>query len=310
MDGVRELAGVFQVGRGRFAPDQVGVRRVGQAAGNGLVDAGAGAEEAFHRALAGDERTIVFIDVAGDQVGGVGIGASQQQRRRTHRVGGQAGRHQLGHGLAGGHQHLAAHVAALLHGSELVFEVDARRARLDHGLHQFIGVEHAAETGFGVRHDGREEVDVAFVTGVLAFHPLDLVATRQRIVDAANHLRHGVGGIERLVGIHFAGQVGVAGDLPARQIDGLQAGLDLLHGLVAGQSAQRIDERLAVQEFPEARGAAAGKRVFDADRAAQADDVFGTVVALDALPPAVLGPIFLQVADFGFAIAHGDAPGQ
>jgi hypothetical protein len=35
-----------------------------------------------------------------------------------------------------------------------------------------------------------------------------------------------------------AGQVGVTGDLPARQVDGLQAGADLLDGLVAGQRAE------------------------------------------------------------------------
>ncbi|MNR51928.1 hypothetical protein D3C85_1716860 [compost metagenome] len=65
-----------------------------------------------------------------------------------------------------------------------------------------------------------------------------------------------------------------------------------------------------MQEFPQAGGAAAGQRVFDADRTAQADDILGAVVALDALPAGVLCPILLQIADFGFAIAHGDAPGQ
>ncbi|CUJ65274.1 Uncharacterised protein [Achromobacter xylosoxidans] len=308
MDRVGELAGVFQVGRGGFAPDQVGVRRVGQAARDRLVDAGAGAEEAFHGALAGDERAVVVVDVAGHQVGGVGVGAGQQHGGRAHHVGRQARRDQLGHGLAGRHQHLAAHVAALLHGRQLILEVHARSAGLDHGLHQFEGVQHAAETGFGIGHDGREEVDVAFVARVLAFHPLDLVAAGQRIVDAAHDLRHRIGGVQRLVGVHLAGQVGVAGHLPARQVDGLEAGLDLLHGLVAGQGAERIHERLAVQLFPQAGRAAAGQGVLDGDRAAQADDILGAVVALDALPAAVLGPVFLQIADFGFAVAHGHAP--
>ncbi|CPM55675.1 Uncharacterised protein [Bordetella pertussis] len=288
-----------------FAPDQVGIRRVGQAARNRLVQAGAGAEEAFHRALAGDERAIVLIHVAGHQVGRVGVGAGQQDGGRAHHVGDQAGRDQLGHSLAGRHQHLAAHVAALLHRSQLVFEVHASRARLDHGLHQFEGVEHAAETGLGIGHDGRVVIDVILVARVLAFHPLDLVATRQGVVDPAHHLRHRVGGVQRLVRVHLAGQVGVAGHLPAGQVDGLQAGLDLLHGLVAGQRAQRIDEGLAMQRIPQAGRAAARQRMLDGHRAAQADHILGAVGALDALPAGVLGPVFLQVADFGFAIAHG-----
>ncbi|MCY1536711.1 hypothetical protein D9M68_721790 [compost metagenome] len=65
-----------------------------------------------------------------------------------------------------------------------------------------------------------------------------------------------------------------------------------------------------MQKLPQAGGAAAGQRVFHADGAAQADDVLGAVVALDALPAGVLGPVLLQIADFGFAVAHGDAPGQ
>ena len=50
-------------------------------------------------------------------------------------------------------QHLAAHVAALLLRRELVLEVDARRAGLDHRLHQLEDVERAAEARLGVGHD-------------------------------------------------------------------------------------------------------------------------------------------------------------
>ena len=60
-----------------------------------------------------------------------------------------------------GHEHLAAHVAALLLGGELVLEVDAGGAGLDHRLHQLEGVERAAEAGLGVGHDRREPVRAA-----------------------------------------------------------------------------------------------------------------------------------------------------
>jgi hypothetical protein len=70
-------------------------------------------------------------------------------------------------GFLRGHQHLATHVAALLHGSQLVFEVHAGSAGGDHVLHQFEGVQHAAETGFSVGHDRQEVVDEFLVAGLM-----------------------------------------------------------------------------------------------------------------------------------------------
>jgi hypothetical protein len=128
-------------------------------------------------------------------------------------------------------------VAALLHRRQLVLEVHAGGAGLDHRLHQFEGVEHAAEAGFRVGHDRLQEVDV-----VLAFGVVHLVGAQQRVVDALDDRRHRVGRVQRLVRVHLPGQVGVGGHLPAGQVDRLQAGLDLLHGLVAGQRAERVDE--------------------------------------------------------------------
>ena len=57
------------------------------------------------------------------------------------------------HSFLGGYQYFAAHVAAFLHRGQLVFKVHAGSACLDHALHQFIGVQYATETGFGVSHD-------------------------------------------------------------------------------------------------------------------------------------------------------------
>ncbi len=156
-------------------------------------------------------------------------------------------------------------MAALLHGSELVLEVHAGGASLDHRLHQFEGVQHTAEPGLGIGHDGREVVNVAGVVRVLAFHPLDLVGARERVVDAADDGGHGVHGIQRLVRVHLTGQVRVASDLPAGQIDGLEARLHLLHRLVARQRAQRVDERLIVDQAPQLLRAALRERVLDLD---------------------------------------------
>ena len=155
-------------------------------------------------------------------------------------------------------QHLAAEMAALLLARQLVLEVHAGGARFDIGLHDLEAVERPAEAGFGVGDDRREPVALG-----AAFQMLDLVGALQRPVDLARKLRAGIRRIERLVRIHGAGGVGVGGDLPARKVDRLQAGADHLHGLVAGERAERAHGLFAVQQLPQLQRAAAGERVLD-----------------------------------------------
>ncbi|MCY1538450.1 hypothetical protein D9M68_739890 [compost metagenome] len=169
-------------------------------------------------------------------------------------------------------------MAALLDGGQLVFEVHAGSAGRDHVLHQFEGVEHAAEAGFSVGHDRQEVVDEFLVARVDAAAPLDFVGALEGVVDAADHRRHRVVGVQRLVRVHGLGGVAVGGDLPARQIHGFQASLGLLHGLTCGDGAKGIDVTLlgaAVDLVPQLLGTAFGQRVFDLHAAAQTHDVSG-----------------------------------
>jgi hypothetical protein len=83
--------------------------------------------------------------------------------------------------------------------------------------------------------------------------------------------------------------------LPARQVDRLEAGLDLLHRLVAGQRAERVHERLGVDAFPQLFRAALGERVVDLQRAAQAHHVGRGVGALDAFPARIGFPLLLEL---------------
>ena len=76
-------------------------------------------------------------------------------------------------------------MAALLDRRELILEMHARRTRLDHRLHQFESIEHAAKSGLRVGDDRREEVDAA-----TAFHVLDLVRAQEGVVDALDHRRY------------------------------------------------------------------------------------------------------------------------
>ena len=178
-------------------------------------------------------------------------------------------------------QNLAAQVAALLFRRQLVLEVNAGRARLDEGLHDLEAVQRPAETGFRVGDDGNEPIALGPALGML-----DLIGALQGAVDAAAQFRRGVGRVQRLVGVHGAGRIGVGRDLPARQIDGLQTRADHLHSLVAGHGAQRIDKGLVVQQLPQAVGPALRQRMGDRHRAAQAQDVLRGVGALDAVETA------------------------
>ena len=116
---------------------------------------------------------------------------------------------------------------------------------------------------------------------------LDLVGALQGAVDLATQLRTGIGRIERLVGIHRAGGVGVGGDLPARQVDRLQPGADHLHRLIAGQRAERVDVRLGLEQLPQLQRATVGEGVLDRHRAAQPGDILGGIATLDTIETAL-----------------------
>ena len=187
VESVGKSLGEFEIRLAGLAPQQVRVRRVGEPACHSLLETVPGPVEAFDGALAGTERLVVVVDVGGHQVRRLGIGTRQDDRRHTHGVGSEPRGDKLLHRFARGHQHLASHVAALLDGGQLVFEVNAGRARFDHRLHQLECVEHAAEPRFCVGDDGREVVN-----GSTAFHVLDLVGAHECVIDPLHYRGHRV----------------------------------------------------------------------------------------------------------------------
>ena len=197
-------------------------------------------------------------------------------------IGRQTRRHQLLHRFLRRHQDLAAEVPALLGGGQLVFEMHAGGARLDHRLHQLEGVKGAAKSGFGVGNQRHEPVNT-----VLAFGVMDLVGANEGVVEASAKIGYRVGGIETLVGIHLAGVVGVSRNLPAANIDGLQAGGDHLHCLIAGYGAESVDILFGGQHLPQASGAETRQRMLDAECAAQAHHIFRGIRTCDPLPARV-----------------------
>ena len=78
----------------------------------------------------------------------------------------------------------------------------------------------------------------------------DLVRALQRLVDPLYHRRHAVRRVKALVGIHLPGEIRVRRDLPSAQVNCFQSGPHLLHCLVAGQRAERSNERLGLEQVP------------------------------------------------------------
>ncbi len=180
MHRLGELRSLVEIGRRGLAPEEVGVRRVRERAGDRRLDPGPDAEEALGVSLAGDELAVALVDVARQERGRERVRARDEDGRDVEDVGGEPRRDERPDELARRHEHLAAQVPALLLRRELILEVDAGGARLDERLHQLERVERAAEAGLGVRDDRREPV-----CPVLSLGRVDLVGAEEGVVDAA-----------------------------------------------------------------------------------------------------------------------------
>jgi hypothetical protein len=115
------------------------------------------------------------------------------------------------------------------------------------------------------------------MNSILAFRMMNLVGTHQRLVDAPDEIRHAVGGVKALIGIHLPRIVGIGGRLPSAHIDRLQSGVYLLNRLIARHGSQRRNVRLGVQQVPKPFGALLSQRVFNVDRALQPLNLVETV---------------------------------
>ena len=246
MDRLGEPLGLVPVRRRRLAPDEVGVGRVCEPAGDRRLDPVTDAVEALGCPLARAELSVGLVDVARQQVRRERVGPGDDQRRDVEHVRGEACGDERAHELARRHEHLAAEVTALLLRRELVLEVDGGRARLDVRLHDLEGVERPAEAGLGIGHDRRQPVRV-----VAPLRVRDLVGAQERVRDAPRERRAGVGGVEALVGVRAAHEVRVGGDLPAGEVDRVEPGTHHLHGLATGHRAEGRDPRPLLEQRAE-----------------------------------------------------------
>src|SRR5256886_17232531 len=95
VDRVRKPAGLLDVRRRSLAPEEVRIRRVREASGDGRRQPAVEPEVPFRSALAPDERTAGRIGVALDQGGTVCIGPGGDQGPDAHHVGREPSRDEL-----------------------------------------------------------------------------------------------------------------------------------------------------------------------------------------------------------------------
>src|SRR2546427_8031031 len=180
-------------------------------------------------------------------------------------------------------------MSALLRGGELVLEMHAGRAGLDHRLRDLERMERSAEAGLRVGHDRREPVDV-----VLAGHVLLLIFPTLCVADPSHDVRDTVGRVQAQIGVHLTRVVAVRRDLPSAQVDRTESCADLLDRLVPGEGAEGLDVVFRTEELPEPFGPELRERVPDPDGPAQPIDVRGTIRPYDAGPAFRAPPILFQ----------------
>src|SRR6516165_251942 len=106
--------------------------------------------------------------------------------------------------------------------------------RLDICLHDLMGVERPSEARLRICNDRSKPI-----MPNIALCVLDLIGPGKSSIDASAKLGPGARGIQALVGKHRACRVVVCRDLPARQIDALQASFDHLHRLISRRCQAR-----------------------------------------------------------------------
>src|ERR671937_2020562 len=76
---------------GGFAPEQIGIRCISQGTSDSRLQSAADSEETFRRALPGAELSVTIVNVAGQEVSAIGVGAGHDQGRHSHCIRRQTG---------------------------------------------------------------------------------------------------------------------------------------------------------------------------------------------------------------------------
>src|ERR1017187_1656670 len=116
------------------------------------------AVESLGGAFASQEFVVNRVNIAGNKVRSVGIGASNKNGGNAHHIGCKTSRDKVFDGGLRRNQHFPPHMTAFFLRGQLVFKVDACRASFDHRFHQFKDVQGATKASFGVGDNGSKPV--------------------------------------------------------------------------------------------------------------------------------------------------------
>ena len=281
VDRLGEHSGLVEVGRRGLAPEHVGERRVREPARDRRLDPARGPSKKPRRALARHERSVAVVDVAREQ------GRASASVRATSTVGTPSD--------------VRRQTRRRERADELVGRARApcprddrtsSRSRADPRSGRRRRPPRSSPSSSRTRSARRRSPASASATiGAIQYVPVSPSAHAIWSARCSALLirRTTAGtlfaGIEGLIRIRLPGEVRVRCDLPAREVDRLQAGLHHLDGLAAGERAEGGNELLRRHEAPQPLGAEPRERVLDRDRAPQPDHVLGRVHPIDAAPP-------------------------
>src|SRR6266568_2720684 len=252
---------------------------VGETPSNSCLQTAAEAEEPLDRTLAGEELQVSAVAIAGDELRSVGVCSRNQDRRHPEDIRSKASCGKLLNRFPSRHQYLAPQVSAFFRRGELILKMDCGRSSFNHAFHQFEGVKNSAESCFCIRNDRQHPIE-----GILPLGMRNLIGTHECVVDGTDHTRHAVGRIQTLVRVHLATKVRVRRNLPAAQIDGLEAGFGHLNRLISCERAKSGDIFLLVKHVPELLCAGASERMLYLNGSAKAPDIGGLVSANRPFP--------------------------
>jgi len=111
------------------------------------------AEESFRSTFAGAECAIARINIAGEKVRAVGVGAGHHQRGYAEHVSSKTAATSFCIASVVDTRTFPPRWPHFFARRELILEVNACGTSLDHCFHQFEGIQRATESGLGVGHE-------------------------------------------------------------------------------------------------------------------------------------------------------------
>src|SRR2546421_6364404 len=123
--------------------------------------------EAFWCALCREEAMVGWVNIAGDEVCAISVGAGDEKCGDTHHISSEPRSNEVLDGRLCGDEDFAAHMSTFLFGGQLIFKVNPCCTSFNHTFHKLKHIEWAAKTGFGISDDGSKPINVIFLLSMV-----------------------------------------------------------------------------------------------------------------------------------------------